>query len=183
MNIIIHPDCKEVANVGIVEIAVILNEKFGKYEQSTTLEETEKVCHGPVVLPIMAFGPLQILLKSKAIKNTHLVGRLAVYSKKPEDTSECLRFILKESCCILEEVLEKIPPVVRDAIFRIDEDETLGDFLVKLGSIKSDNVSYFYSTVTCEGLDSHCMAVVHEFGNGNNPYCVCTSYFRVDIGK
>lgn len=183
MKIIIHPDFNEVANVGIAEIAVVLNNLFGKYEQVDTLEEVEKVCQGPVIMPIMAFGPLLIHLKTKAIKNTHLVGRFSVYSKKPEEEKECLRFILKERCISKEEMLENILPAVRDATFVKDGDETLADFLIKVGSIKSDNVSYFHNTVTCEGLVSHCIAVIHEYGEKNNPFCTATAYFRIDVNK
>lgn len=183
MNIIIHPDFKEVANVGISEIAVILNDLFGKYEQINTLEEAEKVCQGQVVMPIMAFGPLQIHLKTKAIKNTYLVGRFSVYSKQPENQKECLRFILKERCVSREEVLEKILPAVRDASFEKDGDETIADIITKLGTIKSDKVSYFYNPVTCEGLVSHCIAVIHEFGEADKPYCVATAYFKIDVNK
>ena len=183
MNIIIHPGFQEVAYVGISEIAVILNDLFGGYEQVTALEEAQEVCQGQVVMPIMAFGPLQILLRTKAIKNTNLIGRFSVYSKKPEDTKECLRFILKERYVSREEMLLDMLPAVRDAVFTKDSDETLGDLLTKIGSIKSDKVSYFYNPVTCEGFVSHCMAVIHEFGEEGSPYCVCTSYFKVDVSK
>lgn len=169
--------------MGIAEIAVILNNLFGKYEQVDTLEEVEKVCQGPVIMPIMAFGPLQIHLKTKAIRNTSLVGRFSVFSKKPEDKKKCLRFILKERYISREEVLEKILPAVRDATFVKDGDETLGDVLTKLGSIKADKVSYFYNPIACEGLVSHCIAVIHEFGEENNPYCVATTYLKVDVNK
>lgn len=183
MHIKILSDFTESANVGIAEIAVILNNLFGKYEQVDTLEEVEKVCQGPVIMPIMAFGPLQILLRTKAIKNTNLVGRFAVYSKKPEDQKECLRFILKERYVPREEMLLDMLPAVRDATFKHDSDETIGDVLTKIGSIKSDKVSYYYNPFTCEGFVSHCMAVIHEFGEEDNPHCVCTSYFKVDVSK
>lgn len=169
--------------MGIAEIAVILNNLFGKYEQVDALEEVEKVCQGPVVMPIMAFGPLQILLRTKAIKNTNLIGRFSVYSKKPEEQKECLRFILKERYIPREEMLLDMLPAVRDATFNQDSDETLGDVLTKIGSIKSDKVSYFYNAVTCEGVVSHCMAVIHEFGEKDNPHCVATVYLRVDVNK
>lgn len=183
MHIKILSDFTESANVGIAEIAVILNNLFGKYEQVDTLEEVEKVCQGPVIMPIMAFGPLQILLRTKAIKNTNLVGRFTVYSKKPEDQKECLRFILKERYVPREEMLLDMLPAVRDATFKHDSDETIGDVLTKIGSIKSDKVSYYYNPFTCEGFVSHCMAVIHEFGEEGSPYCVATTYFRVDINK
>ena len=183
MHIKILSDFPESANVGIAEIAVILNDLFGGYEQVTALEEAQEVCQGQVVMPIMAFGPLQVLLRTKAIKNTNLIGRFSVYSKKPEDQKECLRFILKERYIPREEMLLAMLPAVRDATFKQDSDETLGDVLTKLGSIKSDKVSYFYNPVTCEGFVSHCMAVIHEFGEEGPPYCVVTAFFKVDVNK
>lgn len=177
------PGFPEAANISITTIAVVLNELFGKYTQFNSLEETEEVSTGQLTLPLLAFEQVRLYLKSTSIKNTYLVGRLSVYSKQPEDEKPCNRFILEHRCKSLEEILKLIPAPIKDATFIKDGDITLMDILLKLSGIPGDKISYFYSLNNCEGVNTHCLAVVHEFGKENDPLCVVTSYFKVDVTK
>lgn len=183
MNIIIKPGFAEEANVGIAEIAVILNKLFKKYEQLGSLEEVATLSTGQVVMPILAFEPIPLYLKSNAIRNPHLHGRFAVYSKLPEDSKPCTRFILANRYKTQEAIIKELPVAIRDATFVKDGEEAIVDILLMLGAVKADKVSYFYSLTNCEGTNNHSFAVIHEYGKEGDPFCVATSYFSVEINK
>jgi hypothetical protein len=164
----------------IAEMAVILNNVFHSYDQSTELEVAEKVSSGPIVMPLMVFKKVPLYLNTtKNAKETTCGARLAVYSKQPESKEPCLRFILEKSYLLKEEMLKRVVGSVKNATFDKEQESTLADFIAILGSLKSDKVSYFYSPVSMENVIQHCMAVIHEFGQEDNPFCVATAYFTI----
>ncbi len=171
------------ANLAISAMAVLLNELFGGYEQPISLEDAEKVSTGQVILPIVAYGPKAIQLKTTAIKNTFCNARLAVYSKQPDNLKQCLRFINKEREITKQQLIDNIPTSVREAHFDFEGIYALINVLSSLEGIKSDRVSFFYNPCPGEGIVTHCVAVIHEFGEEGNPFCVATTYFSIEIGK
>lgn len=171
------------ANLAISAMAVLLNELFGGYEQPTSLEDAEKVSTGQVILPIIAYGPKAIQLKTTAIKNTFCRARLAVYSKAPNDPKQCLRFINKEREITKQQLIDNLPTSLREAHFDFEQMYTLISVISSLEGIKSDRVSFFYNPCPGEGSVTHCIAVIHEFGEEGNPFCVASVYFSIEIGK
>jgi hypothetical protein len=183
MKIKIQEGFPEMANLGISTIAVVLNELFGKYDQYTEPEEAEKVSTGLISMPIVAYEPRRINLKTTAIKNTHLDARFAVYSKKEEETKECLRFILKKRHITKEEFLKQLPAMIQQGALDTEGQYQFIDFIHKLSGIPADNIQYFYNPVTCEGYVMHCMAIIHEFGKEDNVYCTATTYMSIQVNK
>lgn len=183
MNFKIMSGFAEEANIGITAIAVVLNEVFKKYEQPVSLEEVEKISPGQLILPIMAYEHRRIHLKTKAIKNTFCEARFIAYSKQPDAKQACSRFIFAEKCVTREAAIDAMAVPIRDAHFDKEGEETIVDLISRLGGIKSDKVSYFYCPVTCEGVITHAIAVVHEFGPEGDPFCVATAYFSISVGK
>lgn len=183
MDILIKPGLAEVANVGITQIAVILNQIFKKYDQPSSVKDAEVLSSGQVIMPIMAFEAVPLYLKSSAAKGKHvtILATLSVYSKQPDDPRPCSSFILPERH--KEDIWEDAPTALRDATFKSDSDETLQDLFINLSSIPAEKISYFYNTIACEGTTYYGLAVIHEFGKVGDPYCVCTSYFKVEVAK
>lgn len=185
MHIKILEGFAQIANLAINSIAHVLYDLFGSYTQFDTLDVVETVSKGQVVLPILAYGPKPIYLKSTAIRNTVCKARFAVYSKMPEKEEQCSRFLHKERHLTKEAFLEALPTSLREASFTFDEGEnrTFIDFLSIISNIKSDRVAFFYDPEPGEGYITNCIGVIHEFGEEHNPYCVATAYFSVEIGK
>lgn len=183
MIIKLDPSLSEAEQVCISTVPVLLQQVMGVYEQVTEFAETELVSLGLTVLPIVAYGPHRFSLKSKTIRNPIIHARFAVYSKKPEEERQCGRFVNDESTGTLEEVLEKMPVPIREGYFDLDGESTLAVLLSALSGVKADRVKFMYSPVTCEGVISHCVAVVYEFGPDKNPNTVVTAYFNIIVGK
>jgi hypothetical protein len=212
MHIKLSEEMPEEANVSLSSIIVVLKELFDKYTQATTIADAEKVSDGPspVILPIVAFKPRRIKLKNNGIKNTFCEARLVAYSRamteeeyrtareqeikeggKPKDELPisfrelpCARFIHEYRCCEdLNELFKQVPVAVRHAYFDEDDEHTVERVLAALGGVKSDKVSYFYNPCTCEGVITHSLAVIHEFGSIDNPWLIVTSYFSINVSK
>lgn len=183
MNIIIGEDLAQETSVCLSSIMVVLRELFLKYEQPTKLEDAQKVSTGQVIMPIVVFEPRRLRLKNNSIKNTFCHARFSVYSKRPGESKECLRYVLPERCGEREAVLKKIPPSIRDAHFDEDGELSLERLLCTLDGIKADKVTYFYSPCTCEGAITHALAAVHEFHADEDVTCVMTSYFSISVSK
>ncbi|BAW19280.1 hypothetical protein [Ralstonia phage RP31] len=184
MNIKIDPAFPEVANIGLTSIAVVLNDLFKKYEQTSSLEDAIAVSHGLFALPFLKYQEKRIHLKGSSSKKvTYCSARLVAYSKKPDDERECLRFLHAHRCVEKEEVLKQIPALVREAHFDADGEITFHQLLDTLSGIKADKINYHYSSCTCEGSTSYRIGVVHEFGPEGNPYCTVTCYFVIDNGE
>lgn len=183
MNIKIMDGFPEEANRSIAAIAVILNEVFEKYTQPSILEEVESITPGQIVLPIMTYDRKRIHLKTTAIKNTFCEARFVVYSKQPDGPQPCSRFVFAEKCTDQEAMLKEMVASIRDAHFDKEGEHTLADLIITLGGIASDKASYFYNALTCEGVITHSIAVVHEFGKEGDPFCIATVYFSISVGK
>lgn len=183
MNIKIEEGFPEVANLGISTIAVVLNDLFKEYGQSDEPKDAVKVSTGLVSMPIVAYLPSRLNLKTTAIKNTHLDGRFSVYSKQEDDARPCGRFILEKRHITKEEFLKQIPKMVLEASFNHEPDFHLVDLIQKLDGIYADQTNFFYNLVTCEGYVMHCMAIIHEYGKKDNPYCVGTTYLSIQVNK
>lgn len=197
MLIKLDPSLPESTNISLTAAFVVLKEVFGKYEQLATLKQAEEVSKGPVVMPIVAFAPRRVKLKNNGIKNTFCEARFAVYSKRPDETIppkeegekptiktfECLRYIHGHRTGERETTLKSMPAPVRDAHFDEDGILTIGNLVDQLGGVPADKISFFYNPVTCEGVVTHCVAVVHEFGPTEDPQVVITSYLSINISK
>lgn len=171
------------ANIGISTLAVVLQDLFGKGDQFDEIEQAEKCSTGQVIMPIMAYEPHRIYLKSKAIKNTFLNARYAVYSKQPNEAKQCLRFIREDRHITKEEFAKMLPAPMRDATFEKEGEDTVLDFIFRLAGTQSDRVKFFYNVADGTGYNIHCMAVTHEFGEEDNPYCTATVYMSIEVGK
>jgi hypothetical protein len=183
MKIKIKEGLAEMANIGISTLAVVLQDLFGKGDQFADVEDAEKNQADLVIMPIMAYEPHRIYLKSKAIKNTFLNARYSVYSKQPEDKRQCGRFIREDRHISKEEFVQQLPQSIRDATFEKEGEDTVLDFILRLASAQSDRVKFFYNLANGVGYDIHCMAVTHEYGEEGNPYLVSTVYMSVEVGK
>lgn len=183
LKIKIKEGLDEAANVAISSIAVVLHGLFGSSDQFHSIEDAEKVSSGQVIMPIVAYEPKRINLKTTAIKNTFLNARYSVYSKMPEEPKKCSRFILEKRHLTKDELLKALPAQIRDATFEIDGEQTFLDVLCELEGIKSDRVHFFYDPVPAEGYVIHPIAVIHEFGKVEDPYCIATAYFSIEISK
>lgn len=173
-------DLADIANVGITAMAVLLKDLFKGYEQLTPLDVAASVSTGQVVLPIMAFSPLEIKLKTKIPKAVKCHTRLVVYSKNPKEPEPCSRFVHEHVCTDRTKFLEEVPNAVLEA--NINDEYTLLDLVTTLSAVVSDKVSFFYNTSTCEGIITYQIMVVHEFGK-DNPYCISTAYLYIEVTK
>jgi hypothetical protein len=183
MQIKLQEGLAEIASLAISSIAILLHELFGSHVQVSSLEAAEKVSTGPVILPILACGPKAIKLKTTAIKNTFCNGRLAVYSKQLNDVKECCRFVHKERHLTKEKFIAELPVALREATFAVEDSRTLLDFIIIIANIPSDRVAFFYDPEPCEGTVTHCIGIIHEFGEETKPYCVATTYLSIEINK
>ena len=183
MNILVEEGFTEIASLAVSNIPNILQSLFGGYIQETTLEDLMKAQHGQVLLPAVQFIPKRIELKTKAIKNTFCNALYTTYSKYPEAKTECSRFILKNKELTKEAFVEKLPPLIGGALFDIENDHTFLDFINLLEGIPADRIAYWYNPTQCEGYVSHGIAIIYEFGKEENPYCVSTVYFTIQVTK
>lgn len=183
MIIKLDPAFPEVANVGLTSIAVVLNDLFKKYEQTSSLEDACAVSNGLFAMPFLKYQEKRLQLKTTSVKKmARCSARLIAYSKKPDVEGECLRLIHANRCHEKEEALKQIPAPVREAHFDSEGDVTISQLLDTLGGIVADKVSYYYGVCACDGLTSYRIAVVHEYGSGE-PYCTVTSYIVIDTGE
>lgn len=164
-------------------IALVLKKLFGKESQFDSIEDASVRSTGQVVMPIMAYEPRRIKLKTTAIKDTYCNARFSVFSKLLEDTKECSRFILPKREITKEELLDKLPNQIKDANFDYEEQHTFFDLIQTLSAIPADKVAFFYNAVVCEGNITYCVAIIHQFGKEEDPYCVCTCYFSISVNK
>lgn len=183
MNILVEEGFATIASQAVSTIATVLQGLFGGYIQESTIEDLKKVRHGQVLLPAVQFIPKRIELKTKAIKNTFCNALYTTYSKYPEAKESCGRFILKEKELTKEAFIEKLPQAIGLALFNVEYEHTFLDFITTLTSIPADRIAYSYNPVQCEGYVTHCISVIFEFGKEENPYCVSTTYFTIQVTK
>lgn len=182
MNIIIEEGFPEIASKAISAMAVILNEAFGSYLQLGTLELSKSVRHGGAIVPLTQYKK-DIVLKTKTPKTIPCNCVFTVFSKYPETPYECARMIVPSKHVEEEVVFEHLSNAIKDALFDSEETSTFMDLLYKLEGVESDRKHFYYTPTACEDGIIHCVAVIHEFGQENNPYCVVTAYFPLKVSK
>lgn len=181
MYIRIAKDLAEITIVGITALSVFLNETFKKYEQLVPLEIAETLNTGQVVLPIMMFEEVVVEVKTKKPFDAKCTGRFVVYSKQPTEIKPCNRFIHAERCYDREVAFKNLPKSILDAAF--DAENTVNDLVTTLGAVISDKKSFFYSVNTNETSHTFQIAVIHEFGEKDNPHCVATAVIVIETDR
>lgn len=181
MNIKIDPDCPVAVNIGVTSIAVVLNDLFKGYEQSSTLEDEASVSQGVLVMPLLKYKPRTLNFKGNGTKMACCTARLIVYSKESDTTRDCLRMIHPHRCHDKVKVLKEIPSNVREASFDEDGEITFSQLLDTLSCIDGDKINYHYNVYTGEGATMYRVGVVYEFTSTDHPCCIATAYFAIDV--